>query len=230
MYCTQGTYNYFTYMWASVTNLKQLVQTVLPSVITTPVTISGGSLSDTGTNDDLQATKFNYNVVDAAADSAFDLSTVLGLPGIDEEKINIQCTQCYAYSQMQLVVNFVVSNYAVQYAQVYVDGDVNYRMQAGGILNDLSGSFSNNVSQWISPDVSFFLGPIVVTAFAESSMMMGVIADVSSSAQVAVDLYLQNHVKAGFAYNISTAVVDKPNEDPVSKLLAFLIINYNIKM
>lgn len=116
---------------------------VTTAVVETAAALSTGNVAQTVTN---TMTLVDYNYNNGQADAMINLNEVLG---VSSTIVNVACTDCYAYSALSLVLQMNIQSYSLKTAQVYAQGDANYKLYMVGSLNGLNADYSAQVRDLI---------------------------------------------------------------------------------
>lgn len=194
-----GLFSSLTNSWNKIKSVATTVASATVAIVQTAASLATGSLDET-VDETVTLANYNYDTSTQSAVESIDLETELGI----STGVSIECTQCYAYAAVTLVISVGISNYNLNTAEAYVTGDMNFRMAMTGTIDDITYDYETEVFSWTSPTYYFTIGPVPFTVTIETPVNLELSAALTFDASVTADLYATANFKAGFLYQSGT--------------------------
>jgi nickel-dependent lactate racemase len=127
--------------WKKVKKLAGDVAKATANIAQIAASLASGNL-DASSTATVTFVKYNYDVSTGSAVSSFDLGDALDIAsGVAQ----VTCTECYAYAATSLHVSIDIESYALKTVEVYVSGDVSFKMDMGGTMINVAQEWEKEV-------------------------------------------------------------------------------------
>lgn len=176
--------------------LQHLAQDVEDVVKTTVRAVEFFATGDLTIDPDEKLADINWNY-DSATGKAKQQDIHLGNGFV--------CHECFANFEVDLKFDIVISNFALQHLAVWLEGDVDFHVDAMFYPKAYRGNGTQQVADLQFPVVTFYVGPVPVVINITMPVNIGYVAHVDmAGTHVHAQSGLSGYIKKGVLYDPST--------------------------
>jgi hypothetical protein len=196
--------------WKKVKKMASKVASATVDIVQTAADLASGSL-DESTSSTVTFVNYNYDTSTGNAVSSLDIGNVLDVTS--SYYSDLTCTECYAYAATTLHISMKIASYELRTAEIYVSGDLKFKMEMSGTMGTVTQEWEKEVFAWTSPTVSVMIGVIPMTLQVETPVSMSLDVTLTSSATFSSSLYASVTMKSGYRYSVDSS----PNLQQISE-------------